>query len=85
MWGLVGLARKHPPALVEQACARAALEQRATLKAITLLVSELAEHASISEPPPLTQQHELIRDAGDYDDFFAAAAGGVSATREWLQ
>ena len=85
MWGLVGLARKHPPAIVEQACTRAALEQRATLKAITLLVCELAERASAPEPPPLTQQHELIRDAADYDDFFAAAAAAVSATREWLQ
>jgi transposase len=83
MWGLVALARKHPAALVEQACTRAALEQRVTLKAITLLVSELVEHASAA--PPLTQQHELIRDATDYADFFAAAAGGVSATREWLQ
>jgi hypothetical protein len=85
MWGLVGLARKHPAALVEQACAQAVRQQRVTLKAIALLVSELAGRTSIPEPPPLTQQHELIRDAGDYADFFAAAAGGVNATREWLQ
>jgi hypothetical protein len=84
MWGLVGLARKHPAALVEQACTRAALEQRATLKAITLMVAELAERAPTIESPPLTQQDELIRDAGDYADFFAAATGGVQ-TREWLQ
>ena len=85
MWGLVGLARKHPAALVEQACTRAALEQRVTLKAITLLVIELAERASSVEPPPLTQQHELIRDAADYDDFFSVATGGERTAREWLQ
>jgi transposase len=84
MWGLVGLARKHPAAMVEQACMRAALEQRATLKAITLMVAELAERASATAPPPLTQQDDLIRDASDYSDFFAAAAAGVQ-TREWLQ
>jgi transposase len=85
MWGLVGLARKHPPAIVEQACVRAALEQRVTLKAITLLVIELAERASSVEPPPLTQQHELIRDAADYDEFFSVATGGERTAREWLQ
>jgi hypothetical protein len=85
MWGLVGLARKHPAALVELACTQAVLEQRATLKAITLLVSELAERASLPEPPPLTQQHELIRDAADYDDFFSVATGGERTAREWLQ
>ena len=84
MWGLVGLARKHPAAVVEQACTQAALEQRATLKAITLLVLELTERAPTSELPQLTQQDTLIRDAADYDDFFAAAASGVQ-TREWLQ
>lgn len=85
MWGLVGLARRHPAALVEQACTRAIAQQRATLKAITLMVGELAEGAEANEPaPPLTQQHELIRNAADYADFFAAASAGAS-TREWLQ
>jgi transposase len=84
MWGLVGLARRHPPALVEQACTRAALEQRATLKAITLMVAELAEQPAQRELE-LTQCDELIRDAADYAEFFAAAAGGEQPTREWLQ
>ena len=85
MWGLVGLARKHPAAIVEQACTQAQLEQRATLKAITLMVAELADHAPGSaSAPPLTQHDELIRDAADYAEFFAAATSGVR-TREWLQ
>jgi hypothetical protein len=32
----------------------------------------------------LTQQDELIRDAADYAEFFAAASG-MQATLEWLQ
>jgi len=79
------LARKHPAALVEQACSQAVLEQRVTLKAIALLVSELAQCTPATPAPLLTQQDDLIRDAADYADFFAAAASGVSATREWLQ
>lgn len=85
MWGLVGLARKHPAAIVEQACARAALEQRVTLKAITRLAIELAERLPSSAPAQLTQHDELIRDAGDYDDFFSAATAGQRTAREWLQ
>lgn len=85
MWGLVGLARRHPAALVEQACTKAALQQRVTLKAITLMVNELADAAPEAEPPPLTQQHELIRDAGDYAEFFAAATSGAQPAGEWLQ
>jgi hypothetical protein len=56
MWGLVGLARKHPAALVEQACTQAALEQRVTLKALTLLVSELAQRTSVPEAPQLSKR-----------------------------
>jgi hypothetical protein len=70
--------------VVEQACTRAALEQRATLKAITLMVAELAEQPAQRELE-LTQCDELIRDAADYAEFFAAAAGGEQPTPEWLQ
>lgn len=63
MWGLVGLARRDPAAVVEQACTKAMLQQRVTLKVLTLMVNELADAAPESAPPPLTQQHELIRDA----------------------
>jgi transposase len=86
MWGLVGLARHHPPALVERACAMAAQQRRATLKAITGIVGELAETAAPPPDPKLTQSDALIRDAGAYADFFAAATADVpAAAGEWLQ
>ena len=86
MWGLVGLARRHPPALVEKACMQAAVEARVTLKAITRFVVKLAEAAGAPEQRELelTQRDDLIRDAADYADFFAAAAA-AQPTREWLQ
>jgi transposase len=85
MWGLVGLARQHPPALVEQACTVATQQRRATLKAIAGLVAELAETAAAPPDPKLTQSDALIRDAGAYADFFAAATAGGPAAGEWLQ
>jgi len=85
MWGLVGLARQHPPALVEQACAVATQQRRATLKAITGIVGDLAETAAAPPDPKLTQADALIRDAGAYADFFAAATADVAAGGEWLQ
>lgn len=84
MWGLVGLARQHPPALVEQACTVAAQQRRATLKAITGIVGELAQTAAAPPDPKLAQSDALIRDAGTYADFFAAATAGTPAG-EWLQ
>lgn len=54
-------------------------------KAITGIVGELAETAA---PPPdlrLAQSDVLIRDAGAYADFFAAATTDASAAGEWLQ
>jgi len=85
MWGLVGLARHHPAKLVEQACAQAVQQQRATLKAITAMVVELAETAAPPPDPQLTQADTLIRDAAAYADFFAVATGGAPAGGEWLQ
>lgn len=85
MWGLVGLARQHPPALVEQACGVATQQRRATLKAITGIVGELAETAAAPADPKLTQSDALIRDAGAYADFFAAATAEAPVAGEWLQ
>jgi hypothetical protein len=47
-------------------------------------VIELAERTSVPQTASLTEQDELIRDAADYAEFFAAASG-VQATLEWLQ
>lgn len=85
MWGLVGLARHHPPALVEQACTTAAQQRRVTLKAITGIVEQLAETAIPSPDERLAQSDALIRDAGSYADFFAAATADTATAGEWLQ
>jgi len=45
MWGLVGLTRKYPTALVEQACQEALHEGLTSLKAITLMTAKRAEQA----------------------------------------
>lgn len=91
MWGLVGLARKHPAALVEQACQEALHEGLTSLKAITLMTAKRAEQAQRAQTdnasgaaamPILTQQHDLIRGAQDYADLFAMATGGDAG---WLQ
>lgn len=79
------MARQHPATVVEQACAQAAQQRRATLKAITAMVGELAESAASPPDPKLTQTDALIRDAGAYADFFAAATAGAPAAGEWLQ
>jgi hypothetical protein len=78
------LARQHPAALVEQACTVAAQQRRVTLKAITGIVGELAETGAAPPDPKLAQSDALIRDAGTYADFFAAATAGAPAG-EWLQ
>lgn len=64
---------------------RGGAEERATLKAITGIVGELAETAAAPPDPQLTQSDALIRDAGAYADFFAAATADVPAAGEWLQ
>lgn len=60
-------------------------QQRATLKAITGIVGELADTAPAPPDARLTQSDALIRDAGAYADFFAAATADVPAAGEWLQ
>ena len=93
MWGLVGLARKHPAALVELACQEALHDGLTSLKAITLMTAKRAEQAlrvqtdnasgAAETPlPMLTQQHDLIRGAQDYADLFAMA---TSSDAGWLQ
>jgi transposase len=91
MWGLVGLARRHPAAVVEQACEEALHEGLTSLKAITLMTAKRAEQAyrvqldsasGAAAMPMLTQRHDLIRGAQDYADIFAMA---TSIDAGWQQ
>jgi len=64
MQGVVSLTRKHPRERVNWAC-RIALERRAfRFQTLRQLVETAAERAA--EPPPLIQQHELIRPLDAY-------------------
>lgn len=83
LWGIVQLARRYPNWLVEQACATAQGRGISTYKAIRALVeqnlSQLAQSHEPNHPPSqtptstLTQDHDLIRDASVYGDFFRSA------------
>ena len=84
MWGLVGLADKHPPALVEQASVAALDQSLHSLKAVTRAVQRLAEAASALDPKtglqgelPLTQEHDLIRSGQHYGKFFSDVVGAA--------
>lgn len=84
--GVVGLAKKYPHRLIEQACTQAMQENvRSYLSIKTLTERLLAQALAAAEAPPedtpgLAQQHPLIRDGGDYADLFAQAAQASAAT-----
>jgi hypothetical protein len=82
MWGIVSLGKRYPAWLVEQACATAQSRGIESYKAIKTLVEQrLAQLAERNDPQQLpgtldtslTQNHELIRDASEYGEFFQSA------------
>ncbi|MFD2850303.1 IS21 family transposase [Eoetvoesiella caeni] len=80
LWGIVGLARRYPSRLVEQACQRALDEGIQSYKRIKALTEQLTTQAleQLNTPaqtePVLAQQHRLIRDGQDYADLFTLGA-----------
>lgn len=83
LWGIVGLARRYPAWILEQACAAAQARGIDSYKAIrTLAEQQLTQLAQRLDPrqgdlpldtPQLTQDHELIREVAEYGAFFRAA------------
>lgn len=79
MWGIVGLSRKYPARLVEQACAHAISNRIYRYKHVRATVERLFEQAleQVEAAPqlalPLTQDHPLIRSATEYGDLFSRA------------
>ena len=79
MWGIVGLGRKYPARLVEQACAHAIGNRICRYKHVRATVERLFEQAFAqieTTPPPtsqLIQEHPLIRAAAEYGDLFSHA------------
>jgi hypothetical protein len=80
MWGIVGLSRKYPARLVEQACAHAIGNRIYRYKHVRATVERLFEQAiaQVGATPqpasPLTQDHPLIRAPAEYGDLFSRAA-----------
>lgn len=83
MWGILGVSKKYPARVVEQACAvalargvRSSKEVRAIADSVfeeALAKLESAETVAATESG-LTQHDPLIRDAAEYDEFFNRAA-----------
>jgi len=90
LWGIVGLARRYPAWILEQACAQAAVQALPSYKVIRALADQyLAQMAERLDPrqadlalevPVLTQTHELIRDVAEYGAFFQRASDQADAT-----
>jgi transposase len=77
MWGIVGLVPRFPARIVEQAVETAVAREHRSAKAIRAIAEQLLQTAlaqleeqPTSVAPPLTQQHELIREPSLYAEFF---------------
>lgn len=85
LWGIVGLAKRYPAWILEQACAQVQNQALPSYKVIRTLADQcLAKLAERLDPrqadlalevPALTQTHELIRDVAEYGAFFERASG----------
>ncbi|ABO53210.1 Integrase, catalytic region (plasmid) [Burkholderia vietnamiensis G4] len=80
MWGIVGLSKKYPARLVEQACDHALRAHVYRYKQIRAIVERLFEQAlerldqASQLALPLTQEHPLIRPPAEYGELFTLGA-----------
>lgn len=89
LWGIVGLAKRYPAWILEQACAEVASQAVPSYKVIRTLADQfLAKMAERLDPRQadsalevlaLTQTHELIRDVSEYGAFFQRASTQADA------
>jgi transposase len=74
MWGIVALVPRFPVSIVEQAATAAIARHLSSSKAVRAIAEQLLAQAiarlDAESPPPLTQQHELIREPSEYAGFF---------------
>ncbi len=74
MWGIVALVPRFPVSIVEQAATLAIARHLSSSKAVRAIAEQLLAKAiarlDAESPPPLTQQHELIRETSEYAGFF---------------
>lgn len=89
--GVVGLTKRFPRRLIDQACAQALQENVRTYKSIKNLTERLLARALAEIDAPLQaeldleQHHPLIRDGEDYADLFtraATASAAITPTKE---
>ena len=90
LWGIVGLAKRYPAWILEQACARVATQALPSYKVVRTLADQyLSKMAERLDPrqadlalnvPALTQEHELIRGMRDYVELFTRASGQTTAS-----
>jgi hypothetical protein len=91
LWGIVGLARRYPRRLVDQACAMALHAGVRSYKQIQALTERLLKEtlAAIDAPVQgelaLTQDHPLIRGGDDYADLFTLGAQQSAALPPTLE
>ena len=82
MWGIIGLAKKYPHRIVEEACTVALAGNVRSSKQVRLIADRVFEAAlaRLDQAPqaqlhlPLTQSHPLIRPAAEYTEFFNLSA-----------
>ncbi len=80
LWGIVGLARRYPRRLIDQACAMALQDGGRSYKQIKALTERLLAQALANLDAPvqgelvLTQDDPLIRGGDDYADLFTRGA-----------
>ena len=80
LWGIVGLARRYPRRLIDQACAMALQDGGRSYKQIKALTERLLAQALANLDAPvqgelvLTQDDPLIRGGDDYADLFTHGA-----------
>jgi len=89
LWGIVGLARRYPIWILEQACSQVHHQALPSYKVIRTLADQgLAKLAERLDPrqadlalevPALTQTHELIRNVAEYGAFFQHASDQANA------
>jgi hypothetical protein len=91
LWGIVGLTKRYPRRLIEQACALAMHEGIASYKQIKALTERLLNDALAGIDAPiqgelaLTQDNPLIRSGEDYADLFALGAQSSAALPSTLE
>ena len=87
LWGIVGLARRYPASILEQAAAAALTHPIRSYKTVRAMADQLlakaidrlnAQQLALPLDMPLTQQHALIRESAEYAQFFATAVCTVN-------